>query len=235
MSAAKRKAPNDTVAPSSFEHELKRIDQSHGLRKCFLILICFTLSFFVGKSKEAWKRPELAPLSPREEALSTKTHILIIININVLLLEFLQIEIDHGQDRPHECVRFDSKGSPIPVFRLFGVTADQHSVTCHVHGFLPYFYVSCPNSINLENLSDFHKRLEHRLRDSDSSPMPLFKTEIVHRTNLYGFVAKHVDERYIRITCTSPNAMNAAKRKLFISLPSTNHLCRHRGNRVFLF
>ena len=32
----------------------------------------------------------------------------------------------------------------IPIMRMFGVTADGHSVCCHVHGFAPYLFVPVP-------------------------------------------------------------------------------------------
>lgn len=123
------------------------------------------------------------------------------------------MEIDHIQSEADPCVRFNVEGAQIPVFRLFGVTQEQNSVTCHVHGFLPYFYVQCPSVINESNLIEFHKRLEFRMKENDSnSKLLLFDTEILVKTNVYGFVPKSASERYIKITCTSPNAMNSAKR-----------------------
>ena len=118
------------------------------------------------------------------------------------------------QDEPHSCIPFEIRATNLPVFRLFGITPDQHSVTCHVHGFLPYFYIPCPSSICSDaSLQEFHERLQFAIRESDKAPPALFRTEIVERTNLYGFVPKTTHQRYIRITCTSPNAMNTAKRK----------------------
>jgi len=35
-----------------------------------------------------------------------------------------------------------------------------HSVCCLVHGFEPYFYVSCPPGMNPDDISHFHKILE---------------------------------------------------------------------------
>ncbi|PIO38166.1 hypothetical protein AB205_0064790 [Aquarana catesbeiana] len=32
---------------------------------------------------------------------------------------------------------------PVPIIRVFGITADGNSVFCHIHGFAPYFYVPC--------------------------------------------------------------------------------------------
>jgi len=37
-----------------------------------------------------------------------------------------------------------SHESKIPVIRLFGVTAEGHSVLANVYGFMPYFYVPVP-------------------------------------------------------------------------------------------
>lgn len=51
------------------------------------------------------------------------------------------------------------------------------------------------------------------MKENDSGPRPLFGVEIVHKTNLYGFVSKSVQQRYIKLTCTSTNAMNSAKSK----------------------
>ena len=112
----------------------------------------------------------------------------------------------------------------VPVFRLFGVTSDQNSVTCHVHGFLPYFYIQCPTGVNESNLDALHLRLEKRIKESDSSNFPLFKTEIVDKTSVFGFVSKNVQQRFIRITCTTPNSMNSAKRVVESGFSFSEHV-----------
>lgn len=90
-------------------------------------------------------------------------------------------------------------------------------MTCHVHGFLPYFYVPCPSGLEEGNggVADFFDHLQRRMRDSDGSPgTQLHKIELVQRTNIYGFIPKHTQQQYLRITCSSPNSMNNAKRIL---------------------
>ena len=75
MSAGlKRKAPTDSE-PSTFERELELINHRHGLRKRAIELfrlddciICTVL----GKSRDAWARPELKPLNPREQSLGNR-------------------------------------------------------------------------------------------------------------------------------------------------------------------
>ena len=73
MSGLKRKAPTD-IEPSSFEQELKRIHQTHGLSKTKTVIISSSV-LFLGKSKESWARPELKSISPRENSLGTKVDI----------------------------------------------------------------------------------------------------------------------------------------------------------------
>lgn len=56
--------------------------------------------------------------------------------------------------------------SPVPIVRVFGVTENGNSVVAHVHGFMPYFFVSAPDAINQTHLSEFRRRLnESMLRD----------------------------------------------------------------------
>ena len=43
----------------------------------------------------------------------------------------------------------------VPVMRLFGVNDAGNSVCCHVHGFSPYFYVTCPSVFKDTHLADF--------------------------------------------------------------------------------
>lgn len=78
-------------------------------------------------------------------------------------LVFQQVEIDQIQGPPHPtCVKFPvhSANENLPIFRLYGITAEQVSVTCHVHGFLPYFYIPCPTGLNEADLFDFKERLQ---------------------------------------------------------------------------
>ena len=44
-----------------------------------------------------------------------------------------------------------STEGPVPIIRLYGVTAEGQSVLAHIHGFTPYFYVSLPPGTDLSN------------------------------------------------------------------------------------
>ncbi|XP_029769783.1 DNA polymerase delta catalytic subunit-like, partial [Terrapene carolina triunguis] len=59
---------------------------------------------------------------------------------------------------------------PVPVLRMFGVTAAGNSVCCHIHGFAPYFYVPAPAGFQPQHLSDFQRELNGAvLRDLRSN------------------------------------------------------------------
>lgn len=48
----------------------------------------------------------------------------------------------------------------VPYRRYFTLTIqDQHSVLCHVHGFLPYLYVPASEGFLPEHVSIFHDAL----------------------------------------------------------------------------
>jgi len=64
-------------------------------------------------------------------------------------------------------------------------------------------------------IEDFFDHLQRRMKESDAGPgVQLHKIEVVQKTNIYGFIPKHIQQHYLRITCTSLNAMNSAKRIL---------------------
>lgn len=43
----------------------------------------------------------------------------------------------------------------VPIFRMFGITEDGHSVCCHVHGFAPYFYTRAPVNATRDDCRHF--------------------------------------------------------------------------------
>ena len=51
------------------------------------------------------------------------------------------------------------RDNPTPIMRMFGVTDQGNSVLCHVHGFVPYFFVPAPNGFKSENCGVFQSFL----------------------------------------------------------------------------
>lgn len=48
---------------------------------------------------------------------------------------------------------------PCPIVRFYGVTMEGNSVLCHVHGFLPYFYVPARQNFSPDDCEKFRSEL----------------------------------------------------------------------------
>jgi len=44
----------------------------------------------------------------------------------------------------------EAQSLTVPNMRIFGVTRNQNSICCHVHGFTPYFYVTAPPQLQVK-------------------------------------------------------------------------------------
>ena len=73
-----------------------------------------------------WKRPSPSLVDPANDPLI-----------------FQQLDVDHYIDsNSHAMLDLPApEGGVAPILRMFGLTMEGHSVLCHIHGFLPYFYV----------------------------------------------------------------------------------------------
>ncbi|RKP19156.1 DNA polymerase delta catalytic subunit [Rozella allomycis CSF55] len=127
-------------------------------------------------------------------------------------LVFQQIEIDDYKSGVHDIVKQrNSRAEGLtsaPVLRLYGVTSEEHSVVCHVHGFFPYLYVAAPNGFSENDLDSFKVSLEQRVGVGS-----IVWTEIVKKENIYGYHGD-IKSPYIKIVCSLPTHVNGAKRVL---------------------
>ncbi|KAF3440626.1 hypothetical protein FNV43_RR18910 [Rhamnella rubrinervis] len=99
---------------------------------------------------------------------------------------FQQLEIDYVIGESHRELLPNSSGAAA-IIRIFGVTMEGHSVCCHVHGFEPYFYASCPPGMGPDDISHFHKILEDRMREVNrNSKVPKFlrRIEMVQKRSI---------------------------------------------------
>ena len=52
-----------------------------------------------------------------------------------------------------------SKVGPVPIVQMYGVTMEGNSVLCHIHGFVPYFYVPAPSGFEHSHCGAFQDGL----------------------------------------------------------------------------
>ncbi|CAN8270830.1 unnamed protein product [Cochlearia groenlandica] len=96
-----------------------------------------------------WNRPLLSP------AYLSNSHSIV----------FQQLEIDYVTEESDTEMLPGSSGES-PVIRIFGVTREGHSVCCRVHGFKPYFYISCPPGLSPCDVSTLRLSIEKSMRES---------------------------------------------------------------------
>ena len=53
-----------------------------------------------------------------------------------------------------------SRVGPVPIVQMYGVTMEGNSVLCHIHGFVPYFYVLAPSGFQQSYCSVFRDCLD---------------------------------------------------------------------------
>lgn len=94
-----------------------------------------------------WSRPPVAEIDPGTTSTA-----------------FQQLEIDYvvGQSPSWMGVRRGKNA----ILRIFGVTAEGHSVCALVHGFQPYFYVQAPPHFSPDDIYAFRASLEERTKSS---------------------------------------------------------------------
>ena len=140
-------------------------------------------------------RPPLRPFQPATDTIHMQ-----------------QMEVDYymawplyGMPHSQEC-RERSINS-VPVIRFYGVTMEENSVLCHVHGFLPYFYVPAPVEFQERQCKEFQKALNAKIQNS------VFSVELQLKQSIYGFFGNQKTP-FLKITLLNPKVLPAVKRLL---------------------
>uniref|UniRef100_T1JE16 DNA polymerase n=1 Tax=Strigamia maritima TaxID=126957 RepID=T1JE16_STRMM len=163
---------------------------------------------------EKWARPPV----PRMDSSKDK-------------LIFQQIEIDHYIGKPISGMPGSQIG-PVPVIRMYGITADSNSVMCHVHGFVPYFFVPAPLNFVDADCRKFKNALNAViLKDLRSNKENVQETvlavELMQRENIYGYTGK-TKITFLKLTMALPRLIAPAKRLLGAGIDIPGY-----GNRAF--
>ncbi|XP_019263187.1 PREDICTED: DNA polymerase delta catalytic subunit isoform X1 [Nicotiana attenuata] len=145
---------------------------------------------------QKWKRP---PLSQAYLSQSQS-------------ISFQQLEIDYIIGESHKELLPNSSG-PAAILRIFGVTKEGNSVCCHVHGFEPYFYISCPPGMGPDDISRFHQILEGRMREVNrNSNVPKFvrRIEVVQRKSIMHY-QKQASQPFLKIVVALPTMVTSCR------------------------
>ncbi|KAJ1685857.1 hypothetical protein LUZ63_017247 [Rhynchospora breviuscula] len=125
---------------------------------------------------------------------------------------FQQLEIDYIIGESHKELLPNCSG-PAAILRIFGVTREGHSVCCHVHGFEPYFYISCPPGMGPDDISHFHQALEGRMKDSNrNSNVPRFvkRIELVQKKSIM-YYQPQKSQAFLKIVVALPTMVTSCR------------------------
>lgn len=147
-----------------------------------------------------WPRPAVPNLNPSTD--------------NIV---FQQLEVDNSLGKPLPGMPGSNAG-PVPIIHMYGVTMEGNSVLCHIHGFVPYFYVPAPSGFEQSHCSVFREGLDKAVlndmrSNKDGVMQAVLAVEFEMKESIYGF---HGNRKipFLRITMALPKLVAPAKRIL---------------------
>jgi len=128
-------------------------------------------------------------------------------------LQFMQVDIDYYSDIPHPKF-WPGLGAEtrVPVLRMYGVTESGQSVLAHIHGFMPYFYVPCPEGF--EDAQIFGESLDMELAQSgmcrDKVSRYVVDCKVVQRSSLMNYI-KDEHSSFFMVTVAVPSLVGTSR------------------------
>eukprot|EP00004_Rigifila_ramosa_P023332 TRINITY_DN6539_c0_g1_i1.p1 TRINITY_DN6539_c0_g1~~TRINITY_DN6539_c0_g1_i1.p1 ORF type:complete len:1108 (+),score=265.50 TRINITY_DN6539_c0_g1_i1:22-3324(+) len=123
-------------------------------------------------------------------------------------LVFQQLEIDYYTANPIPGMPGPLNG-PVPVVRMYGVTAAGNTVLAHVHGFMPYFYIpmgALPGFVpeSCEQFRRFlNEKLGQRVAQKDRCAEYVLAVEVFMKESLQGYHSTKKSP-FLRLTLLQP-------------------------------
>lgn len=109
-----------------------------------------------------------------------------------------------------------SKEGSVPILRLYGVTEHGHSVTAHVHGFTPYFYVAAHPDLTEDMLPRFRVELDTAVKarsrssyGSADAPAVLHVSLETDKASVYGYTQSTA--RFLKVFTAMPTQVSTAR------------------------
>ena len=155
----------------------------------------------IDETRKGWQRPDLPQINPVADDIV-----------------FQQVDTDqyYGQTDMRFYPAGTAQGCERPIIRMFGVTKGGNSITAHVHGFQPYFFVKADQVTEL-NISDgsFEKKLNSAASQKTKGMGAqqggcVEKVEWVMRQTLMNYQAEKAVP-FLKITMVAPHMVSAAR------------------------
>ncbi|GFS36946.1 cAMP-dependent protein kinase catalytic subunit 1 [Trichonephila inaurata madagascariensis] len=131
---------DDDFERSNFEEELALMDELEEEFHAQSLESLESTGEDIDSSQSAnakWARPPPAEINPSTDSVV-----------------FQQLDIDYYIGQPVPGMSGCQTGI-VPIMRVFGVSMEGNSILCHVHGFLPYFFVPAPQNFQQSDCAKF--------------------------------------------------------------------------------
>jgi len=107
-----------------------------------------------------------------------------------------------------------SNAGPVPIIHMYGITMEGNSVLCHIHGFVPYFYVPAPSGFEQSHCSVFREGLDkavlNDMRSNKDGVMQVRNEKEVsklHPVTSFTPFPRHSWHYYLSLLCLLQNIM----------------------------
>lgn len=161
----------------------------------------------------SWDRPALQAFDP-------KTH----------TIQFQQLDLDSYQTHDAVAGIADVPNGVAPVVRMYGITEDEHSVVCHAHGFLPYFYVQAISGFDPKDCDDFCDCLNDvimkDMKGNKEVTTAVTKVEYCMKQNMYGYNSQG-KVPFLKITVAIPRLVATTRRIMREGFKTPKYPCHN--------
>lgn len=170
------------------------------------------------ETKPSGFEKELAKFGPAESrALKWRRPPLPSLNASKDALVFQQLDLDHYIGQHHVGMPGSTIG-PVPIARMYGITMEGNSVLCHIHGFVPYFFIPAPSNMKKDDCHAFKDALNRVVladmrSNKDMVVQAVLAVDYHIKESIYGY---HGNRKipFLQITMSLPKLIAPAKRIL---------------------
>ncbi|KFM62169.1 DNA polymerase delta catalytic subunit, partial [Stegodyphus mimosarum] len=198
----KKNSNDEEFERSNFEEELALMDEMEDEFRSQSLESqeCSAEDIESEPSNVKWARPQSPALNPSQDPVI-----------------FQQLDLDYYVGQPVPGMPGCNVG-PVPIVRMFGVTMAGNSVLCHVHGFLPYFFIPAPPDFQKADCALFREVLNNIViadmkSNKENISDAVLSVELVMKENIYGYT-NNGKVPFLKVTVLLPRFLPAAKRLL---------------------